>query len=175
MLRSKYDSIISTSKTINKDNALLNCRIMGMDNAKPDLLIIDRDLKIKTNLNFLNLSNKRKTYIFTKSNNIKKIKILKKKCKIIKINKLENKNDFLKLLNKIFKLGKRRILIESGLIFLSKLLKLKKKNKLYIFKSNKNLNSKGYNNINIDKFKKYKLKVAVKVNLKNDKLFKVRA
>ena len=176
LLRSKYDSIISTSKTINKDNALLNCRIMGMDNAKPDLLIIDRDLKIKTNLNFLNLSNKRKTYIFTKSNNIKKIKILKKKkCKIIKINKLENKNDFLKLLNKIFKLGKRRILIESGLIFLSKLLKLKLINELYFFKSNKNLNSKGYNNINIDKFKRYKLKVAVKVNLNNDKLFKVRA
>ena len=47
LIRSKYDCIISTSKTINKDNSLLNCRIDGLDNNKPDLIIIDRNLKLK--------------------------------------------------------------------------------------------------------------------------------
>ena len=36
VLRSKYDCIISTSKTINIDNPLLNCRIKGLNNEKPE-------------------------------------------------------------------------------------------------------------------------------------------
>ena len=47
LLRSKYDCIISTSNSINKDNSLLNCRIKGLNNYKPDLIIIDRNLKLK--------------------------------------------------------------------------------------------------------------------------------
>ena len=46
LIRSKYDCIISSSTTINKDNALLNCRIKGFNNFKPDL-IVDRKLKLK--------------------------------------------------------------------------------------------------------------------------------
>ena len=37
LIRSKYDCIISTSTSINKDNSLLNCRISGLNNYKPDL------------------------------------------------------------------------------------------------------------------------------------------
>ena len=40
LLRNKYDCIFSTSRTINNDNSLLNCRIDGLDNNKPDLFII---------------------------------------------------------------------------------------------------------------------------------------
>ena len=47
LIRSKYDCIVSTSYSINKDNSLLNCRIDGLDNNKPDLIIIDRKLKTK--------------------------------------------------------------------------------------------------------------------------------
>ena len=50
LLRSKNDCIFSTSKTINQDNSLLNCRIDGLNNFKPDLFIIDLDLKLKKNL-----------------------------------------------------------------------------------------------------------------------------
>ena len=57
---SKYDCIISTSKTINKDNSMLNCRINGLDNFKPDLIIIDRKLKLKKNIKMLNITRKRK-------------------------------------------------------------------------------------------------------------------
>ena len=47
MVRSKHDGIISTSKSINLDNALLNCRIEGLNKHKPDLFIIDLNLKLK--------------------------------------------------------------------------------------------------------------------------------
>ena len=47
LIRSNYDCIISTSKSLNKDNSILNCRINGLNKFKPDLIIIDRYLKIK--------------------------------------------------------------------------------------------------------------------------------
>ena len=47
LLRSMHDCILSTSKTINQDDSLLNCRIDGLNNNKPDLFIIDLKLKLK--------------------------------------------------------------------------------------------------------------------------------
>ena len=175
LLRSKYDSIISTAKTINEDNALLNCRIKGLNNNKPDLLIIDRNLNLKKNLEFLKISKKRKTYIFTSSKNTKKISFFKsKKCKIIHINELKSKKDFLNLFKIIFKLGKRRILVESGLIFLNELFKLKLVNELYLFMSNKKLKKNGLNNIYSNYLKKFKLNNKIRVNLNDDKLYKIQ-
>ena len=36
-------------KSINHDNSLLNCRIDGLNNYKPDLFIIDLKLRLKKN------------------------------------------------------------------------------------------------------------------------------
>ena len=72
LIRSKYDCIVSTSYSINKDNSLLNCRIDGLNNNKPDLIIIDRYLKLKKKLKLLNLSSQRKTYLITIINDKKK-------------------------------------------------------------------------------------------------------
>ena len=121
------------------------------------------------------ISNKRKTYIFTSSNDQKKINYFKKrKIKIIKINQLRIKKDFKILFDKIFKLGKGRVLIETGLIFLNELIRYKFINELYLFQSNILLKKKGLNNANISLVKKLKFGKNLKVNLKNDKLFKIR-
>ena len=175
LIRSKYDCIISTSKTINKDNSMLNCRINGLDNFKPDLIIIDRKLKLKKNLQLFNITKKRKTYIFTVSKNNKKISFFKKRgIKVIKLDNLNDKNDFKILLNKIFYLGKSRVLIEAGMIFINKFIKYKLINDLYIFKSNKKLNTNGLNNSKVNYLKKYSFKNPVNVNLFEDQLFKMR-
>tara|TARA_B100000941_G_scaffold103241_1_gene72266 strand:+ start:140 stop:1207 length:1068 start_codon:yes stop_codon:yes gene_type:complete len=175
LIRSKYDCIISTSASINKDNALLNCRISGLNNFKPDLVIIDRKLRLKKNLTLFNLTKKRKTYLFTTSNNKKKISLLKKRnIKIFKLNSLLTKNDFLGLFRKLFQIGKRRILVESGLIFLNQLLKIDLINNVYIFKSNIRLKLNGYNNSKKNLIKNLKILKQVNVNLNNDKLFKAR-
>ena len=87
---------------------------------------------------------------------------------------LDEKKDFIYLLEKLFKIGKRRILIESGLIFLNKLLNLRLINNLFIFKTEFSLKNFGLNNIKDNFLKKYKLGDFVKVNLDNDKLFKIK-
>ena len=175
LIRSKYDCIISTSASINKDNSLLNCRIKGLNNFKPDLVIIDRKLRLKKNLALYSLAKKRKTYILTTSNNSKQTSFLKKRnIKIIKLNSLLTKDDFFNLFRKLFQLGKRRILIESGLIFLNQLLKMNFINNLYIFKSNTKLRSNGFNNSKKNLIKNLKILKQVNVNLNNDKLLKAR-
>ena len=176
LIRSRYDCIISTSESINKDNSLLNCRIKGLNNFKPDLVIIDRYLKLKKNLRLFGLSKKRKTYVVTMSKNKKKIQFLKnKKFKIININDLKDNYDF-KILTKIFfNLGMRRILVESGLIFLKILLKQKLINNLFIFQSNKKLSNNGSKEFKMNNILNFKLQKQIKVNLDEDKLFKVKA
>ena len=44
VIRSTYDCLISTSKSINYDNSILNCRIEGLVKKCPDLVILDRNL-----------------------------------------------------------------------------------------------------------------------------------
>ena len=174
LLRSKYDSILSTSKSINKDNSMLNCRIEGLNNSKPDLIIIDRELKLKKNLSLIKFAKIRKTYILTTSKNKRKIFFFKKRnFKIINLKKLKERKDFINFFNKIFKLGVRRLLVESGLTFLNQLLKYKFINDLYVFQSNKKLNSNGHNKTNIN-FKIKKSYKMVKVNLNDEKLFKIK-
>ncbi len=175
LIRSQYDCIVSTSKSINKDNSLLNCRIEGLNNSKPSLIIIDRNLKLKKKLKIFNLTKKRKTYLVTTSNNNKKIRYLKKKkIKIIRIKSLKNKMDFNYLFKMIYKIGNGRILIESGLIFLYELFKFKFIDNLYLFKSDKFLRYKGFNNCDSAFIKNINLKKKINVNLENEKLYKLR-
>lgn len=175
LIRSNYDCIISTSKSLNKDNSILNCRINGLNKFKPDLIIIDRYLKIKKNLKLFKLSRKRKIFLITLSNNKKKIDSLRqKKIKIIKIDKLDKKEDFINLNKILFNIGKRRVLVEAGLVFLNKLIKFKIINNLYIFKTNTNLRKDGYNNLKSNFIKKIKLINPIKVNLDEDKFYKVK-
>ncbi len=172
LLRSKYDCIMSTSKTINYDNSLLNCRIDGLDNNKPDLFIIDLKMRLKRKLTLNSLLNKRKTYLITLKKNYNKISKYKKLgFRIIFINSLKNKEDFNNLYKRIYKIGYSSILVEAGLTFLNNLIKNKMMNDLYIFKTDKNLGENGMNNDTPAYLKKICPK-KIKINLNGDKLFK---
>jgi len=173
LLRSKNDCIFSTSKTINKDNALLNCRIDGLNNLKPDLFIIDLNLKLKKNLSIINMAKKRKIFLITAEDNTKKIIFFKKKgFKIIIVNSLSSKKDFKKMFQYVYKLGYCRAFFETGLTFLNVLLNYKLLNTLYIFQSNIMLKKKGLNNTSPHYLKKIKLNKKIKINLINDSLYK---
>ena len=172
LFRSHHDGIISTSKSINCDNSLLNCRIEGLNNFKPDLFIIDLNLKLKKNLLLNKILKNRKTYLITYKSNINKTKINKKKgYKIILISSLKNKKDFNLLYKKLFKMGYLRILVETGLTFLNSLLKLRLINDLYIFKNNNKLKKKGKNNTTYKYIKNISGKL-ISINLNNDKLYR---
>ena len=175
LIRSEYDSIISTSKSINKDNSLLNCRLNGFDTNKPDLIIIDLNLKIRINLDLFNLSRKRKIIIITRFSKSKKISLLKAKgVKFIKIDSLKSNNKFIFLLKILKKKGFNRILIESGLNFLNVALKNRIISNLYIFKSSIKLGNNGLNNTSINFIKKFKKLERIKVNLGGDQIYKVK-
>ena len=172
LLRNKFDCILSTSKSINKDDSLLNCRINGLNNIKPDLIIIDLRLKLKKKLSLNKLIKKRKTYLVTSRQNAKKVLAYKKLgYKIILINQLKNRNDLDQFYKKIYKLGFSRILVEAGLTFLNTLLRFKSIHEVYIFKSNKKIGKNGHNN-DTNKYLKNILPKLLTINLNGDKLFK---
>ena len=172
LLRNKYDCILSTSKTINSDDSLLNCRIDGLNNNKPDLFIIDLKLKLKKKLSLNTLLKKRKNYLVTLRKNTQKTIAYKKiGYKIILIDQLKNKEDFNLLFKKIYKLGYTRALIEAGLTFLNTLIRNKKINDLYIFKSENKLGKNGKNN-DTSKYLKMLSPKILPINLNGDKLFK---
>ena len=173
LIRSNYDSILSTSSSINKDNSLLNCRLPGLNSNKPDLIIIDLKLKLKTKLNLFNLNKKRKIFIITTDLNNKKISHFKKKgVKFIKINSLNNKSDFINLFRVLKLKGFNRILVESGLNFLNQLLKYKLIFNFYLFQSSIKLGKNGLNKSSINLIKKIKTFEKIKVNLDGDDLYK---
>jgi len=173
LIRSRNDCIFSTSKTINQDNSLLNCRIDGLNNFKPDLFIIDLNLKLKKNLLVNKINNKRKVYLITKKADNKKLDYFKKKgLKILTIDSLNKKNDFISLFHRTYKLGYSRVLFETGLIFLNTLIKYKLLNDFYVFKSNENLKKMGFNNTNVHYLKKIKLKNKILISLGGDNLYK---
>ena len=175
LIRSEYDAIISTSKSINKDNSLLNCRINGFNQNKPDLFIIDLNLKLKKNLKLFRFSKKRKIYLITMVKENKKISFLKKRgFKIIYIRQLLNKNDFINLFKTFKKRGYNRFLVESGLLFINTLLKYRLIFNMFIFKSSEYLKNSGTNNSTNYYIKKLKLDKRIKVNLDKDNLYKAR-
>ena len=174
LLRSENDCILSTSKSINVDNAILNCRIDGFNVYKPDLFIIDLNLRLKKKLSIYKITNKRKTFLITKTKNKNKAELYKKKgIKIILIESLDKKKDFIKIFQLIYKLGYCRAFFETGLTFLNSLLKYKLINNLFVFQNNQKLQIDGSNNSSVRLLKKIKLNKKVKVNLNNDSLYKI--
>ena len=171
-LRSQYNALLSTSKSINSDNSMLNCRINGLENKSPNLIILDRNLIIKQNLNIFKKKINRKIYIYTTNNNKKKINWLKKNnVKVFLIKNMNSKNDYKKIFRTFIKLNFSRILIETGLTFINFLIKNKLLNNIYIFKTNSNLSNNGFNNSSNKLIKKIKLKNKLKVFLNNDKAY----
>ena len=149
LLRYKNDSILISSKTLNKDNPKLNCRIEGLSGYSPKRIILDRSLSIKKNSYTFLSSNKKNTIIFyNKGSRTKFNQLNKKGIKLIKL-PLNNNNFFdLKLaLQKIYSLGCRNLLVEGGKNLTNSFLKNKLFNQFYLFKSPIKLGSAGKINI----------------------------
>tara|TARA_A100001015_G_scaffold141497_1_gene157038 strand:- start:1290 stop:2375 length:1086 start_codon:yes stop_codon:yes gene_type:complete len=172
LLRSRYNALISTSRSINDDNSVLTCRIKGLTHKSPHLIIIDRNLILKKDLSIFKTKNRRKIYIITTKNDQKKIKWLKNhNIKVIKLQKLDSKEDFGKLFQYFMKLKYSRIFVESGLTFMNFLMKSNFLSNIYIFKTNLNLNKNGINNSSNKLIKRIKLKNKLKVYLENDNVY----
>tara|TARA_B100000959_G_scaffold137281_1_gene144335 strand:+ start:1034 stop:2125 length:1092 start_codon:yes stop_codon:yes gene_type:complete len=176
LIRSKYDCILSTYKSVNKDNSKLNCRIKGLERLSPTRVIIDKDLKLKKNLDIYDSTKSIKTYVITGKNNKKKEKFLKsKKVKIIKISERKKSFSYQDILLRLKKMGFSRILCESGFHTTNSLLKNRLIHNLYVFTSQKQLGKNGRNSYrNLFNKLKFKKKEKININLSGDQLYKVR-
>ena len=126
LLRGKHDCILTSARTIIKDNPRFTCRICGLEKNSPPLIVLDKNLMIPLSSKIIISARKNQTIIFFNKINEKKIKILKKlKVKIIRV-PLSKDGDFnLKtILKKIKFLGFSRIFLESGLNLTTSFLKM---------------------------------------------------
>ncbi len=111
--------------------------------------------------------------MLTTSNNKKKEALLKeRKVKVLKMKSMSSKEDFDKIFKKLYKLGFYRVFVETGLTFLTYLLKNNFIDNLYTFKSTTTLKNNGYNFTDNIFLKKIKLKNKINVNLYGDILYK---
>jgi diaminohydroxyphosphoribosylaminopyrimidine deaminase/5-amino-6-(5-phosphoribosylamino)uracil reductase len=163
LIRAQNDAILTSSSTITIDNPMLNCRLEGMGNRSPAIVILDRFLKLdysykvfQHNLNnniYLYSINDSKSYL-SKLDNVKKIIVDKS---------LNNRHFFNFIFKDLSKKGINNLLIESGSQLSTTLLSLNLVDKLIIYRSGKIIGNDGLPFINdlnhkyIDKLKKYKI------------------
>lgn len=151
LLRYKNHAILVSSKTVNDDNPILNCRLNGLQKYSPIRIILDKNLIIKKNTKIIKSSKKIKTYVFHNVKNIKKIKLQNKDINFV-YTKVDNKNklDLLYILNKLKKMNIMYLLVEGGVKLTNSFLNQKLFNQFYLIKSNINASD-------IEKEKKYKI------------------
>ena len=173
-MRATHDCIMTSSKTIIKDNPRLTCRINGLTNMSPARIIFDNRLKIKINSKIIKEAKNHHTIIFYNQINKRKIRLLKKlKIKIYKIPlDAEGNLDLKKSLNKAHELGFSRIFLESGIKLITNFLNKNLVDDLKLFISDRKLGGSGGGSIRklFGSFLRNKKKIMEKVNLSGDKL-----
>ena len=139
-LRYKNDSLMISSKTLNKDDPKLNCRLKGLSKFSPKRIILDRNLEIKKNSYIFKTANKDNTIIFY-HNAKAEVKLMLKKKGITLIKSKLNKNSFdiKSILMKLYVLGCRNLLVEGGNDLSKHIIKKKLFNEFYLYKCSKSL------------------------------------
>ena len=137
LLRYKNDSILITKKTLNTDNPKLNCRIEGLSSYSPKRIILDKNLSINKNSYIFQSSNRRNTIIIYNKAQPKLIEqCIKKGIKLIKLDTDKTGLfDLASVLDKIYLLGCRNLLVEGGKFLTNNFLKHDLFNQFYLFQS----------------------------------------
>ena len=134
VLRTNADAILTTAKTVMKDNATMNSRVAELEPKELNLIIIDKQLDIlKEENKALNIFYKReKTKIYLVTN--KKFEnTLPDHVEIINVNIHEGECDLLELSTILLKKDICEILVEAGGKLNASLLKTKIVDELNIF------------------------------------------
>ena len=176
LLRASHDCILTTSKTILKDNSTLNCRIDGLQKYSPKRFIIDKNLSIPIKSKIIKTANKISTYVFYNLiDNFKLEKLKQHKVKTIRIDIKDNHLDFNKIILFLRNKGFYRVFVEAGIKFNNFLLENNYINDFYHFYSDELFGYKNFHNAKsfLKKMNKIKRsKREIKINLFQDKLIK---
>ena len=133
-IRFSSQAILTTSKTIIKDNLHFTVRSNNQIIKFLPIIIIDNSLKIPLKSNILRNNSKNRIIIFTSTNNKKTEFLRRLGCEIFVLK--NNKNNELNLktiTNKIYTLKINNVLVEAGGILFSNLIKQKLVDELHVF------------------------------------------
>ena len=168
-IRLKSQAILTTVKTVIKDNPRLTVRKKNKIIKYIPTIIIDRLLKIPLNSKILKDISKKRIIIFTSSKGTK-IEYLKRLgCEIVLMKKQKNKLYNLQtVLEKIYKLKINDILVEAGGIFFTNLLNNRLVDELHLFNSDIKIGNKGKQFIINDQLKNYNFSEIKRTKFKND-------
>ena len=160
-LRSKSQAILTTSKTILKDNPRFTVRKKNKIIKNLNVVVIDKNLKIPLNAKVLKHLHEKRVIIFTAKKNFKSQKLKQMGCEIIEMQK-ENKHLSLKkIFNYLYKLKISDLMVEAGGILFTNLIKNNLVDEIHIFKSSIVIGKKGIpliNGLNFSKIRKKLLK-----------------
>ena len=171
-LRSTSQAILTTSKTVIKDNPKLTIRLKKNQEEHIPIIIIDKDLKVPIKSKILNDIAKKRIIIFTSKKNKKSERLIKLGCEIINFKLNKNKKLNLKaIFSKIYKLNIADILVEAGGILFTQLIKNKLVDEIHLFKSPIVIGENGKPAILEKKIKDLNLNLTEIKKFKNDQYF----
>lgn len=147
-LREVSQAILTTSKTIIKDNPRFTVRKNNKIIKFLNVIVIDKDLKIPLDSNVLKNLHKKRLLIFTNKKNIKSKKLKQLGCEIIELSKSNNQLSLKKIFTILYKLKISDLIVEAGGILFSRLIKEKLVDELHLFKASFNIGDKGIPVIN---------------------------
>lgn len=143
-IRFSSQAILTTAKTIIKDNPSFTVRKNNAIIKYIPTIIIDNSLKIPLKTKLLKDISKKRIIIFTSFSGRKTEYLKRLGCEIIIMKKQKNKQLNLKtIFKKIYKLKINDILVEAGGIFFGNLLKDKLVDELHLFKTNIKIGNNG--------------------------------
>ena len=168
-IRSKSQAILTTGKTILKDNPRFTVRKKSKIIKYLPTIVIDTNLKIPLTSRLLKDINKKRIIIFTSRNNSKSEYLKKIGCEVFTLKKhIDKQLSLKKIFKKILELKINDILVEAGGRFFTNLLKAKLVDELHLFKSPLLIGKKGKPVLLQKKIEDIKSKEILTKKFKND-------
>jgi diaminohydroxyphosphoribosylaminopyrimidine deaminase / 5-amino-6-(5-phosphoribosylamino)uracil reductase len=158
-LRSKTQAILTTSKTILKDNPRFTVRKKNKIIKNINVVIIDKNLNIPLNSNLLKNLHERRVIIFTSKVNPKSKKLKQLGCEIIEMKIQNNKLNLKKIFNNPYKLKISDLIVEAGGILFNDLIKNSLVDEIHLFKAPIIIGNKGIPMIEGNSLKNIKKKL----------------
>jgi len=158
-LRLKTQAILTTSKTILKDNPRYTVRKNNKIIKHLNVVVIDKNLKIPFNTNILKNLHEKRVIIFTSRKNHKSQKLKQLGCEIIEMKTVNSKLNLKKIFTHLYKLKISDLLVEAGGILFADLIKNKLVDEIHLFKAPIIIGEKGISVIEGNSLKNIKKKL----------------
>ena len=171
-LRAKSQAILTTSKTIIKDNPRFTVRKKNTIIKNINIVIIDKNLKLPLNAKLLNNLHDKRVIIFTSKKNLKSHKLKQLGCEIIEMRLENNKLNLKKLFTHLYRLKISDLLVEAGGILFADLLKNNLIYEIHLFQAPFTIGKKGIPVIKENDLKNIKKKLLETIKFDDNLYFK---